>query len=230
MDWKWYVSHETEVENGIRLTRQRLRLTGDDAGDFAQDARVFIARNGHRIFPAFRQRSSLKTYIARVIWRFGLDRSAAKKREKLRLDAVKMETQGLRAEPWHPRLTRDLSLAATAKAASWIRSLRPSDREQILRRFVHGEGVAQIAIQLGTTPSAAFKRLYRLLAAARKDLMEAGVSADNCDTICDWLHNADADFLRRAAETAESRQRTVRPPLMDESCKSPRRSKTQPAH
>ena len=60
--------------------------------------------------------------------------------------------------------------------ARWLRKLEREDRTLFIRRYWNGDGVKDLAEELGVRPNALTKRLLRLREALRRELEREGVS------------------------------------------------------
>ena len=60
--------------------------------------------------------------------------------------------------------------------ARWLRKLEREDRTLFIRRYWNGDGVKELAEELGVRPNALTKRLLRLREALRRELEREGVS------------------------------------------------------
>ena len=60
--------------------------------------------------------------------------------------------------------------------ARWLRKLEREDRTLFIRRYWNGDGVKELAGELGVRPNALTKRLLRLREALRRELEREGVS------------------------------------------------------
>lgn len=199
MDWQAYDAHSREVESAIGVIRRRLRASAGEMDDFAQDARVFVARHSRAIFPAFRGRSSLTTYLTKVLWHYWIRWYRAKADPTTRGEASSCRSlrDPLQNEQESGRLF-ECCLAGQCfehEVRLWIRQLSEQERTLIHRRFVLGEQMADIARELQTTPTAAFKRTYRLVGTLRRRLAAAGITAHESSDIQVWLRSTDNDLF-----------------------------------
>ena len=60
--------------------------------------------------------------------------------------------------------------------ARWLRKLEREDRALFVRRYWNGDGVKELAGELGVRPNALTKRLLRLREALRRELEREGVA------------------------------------------------------
>ena len=72
-----YLKYQGVIERVIRMISRRLRLSESDAPDFAQDARLWLIRDG--IISRFENRSSLVTFLFTAMFRFGVSWQQARR-------------------------------------------------------------------------------------------------------------------------------------------------------
>lgn len=144
-----------------RLVRLGARMLGNvtDAEDLVQEA--FLRAHRALIERQFDGRSSVETWLYRIVSNLAVDQLRARKRRGGRTEEASdemMSTQGNSAE----------TLLALRELDEWMSELAPEQRVALVLSAVEGRSNAEIAVMLNTTEGSVEQRLVRARATLRQ--------------------------------------------------------------
>ena len=154
-----------------RLVRLAARVLGDvsEAEDVVQDSYVKTYRA--LTSGAFDGRSSIETYLYRVVVNASVD-------ERRRRGRRPMPTDTLADISWDGRPLAEARIALT-ELADWLEALPSEQHAAIVLKCVEGLSSAEVATTLGCSEGAVEQRLVRARAALRR--RSAGADSDQSD-------------------------------------------------
>ena len=174
-----YVVYSQAIDRVIIGVCRRRRLRRDEAGDFAQDVRVYLLVDKERVLRLFAGRSALETYLYRVI-----DRECVrwKRREERRTARLFAQTclvepaDSLPCECGRPLQALmecaddQMECRRRAILAQAVLRLDVQSRRLIILRFERGLDVEARGRVLCLTPKAVYRRLERVVCRLQRDV------------------------------------------------------------
>jgi RNA polymerase sigma-70 factor (ECF subfamily) len=156
--------HELVDRHGKALFRSAVSLapTRSDAEDLVQETFA----SAYKSLPAFDGRSSVRTWLTRILIRRAADawRAGRNRRQNVTLDAVE------------PATAKRTSVDQRLDLAAVLERLEPSHREVIVLREMQGLSYSEIAEHLNVPQGTVESRLHRARAELRRRL--TGYSTD----------------------------------------------------
>ena len=156
-----------------------------EKSDLAQHLRLFLLEHGRRLLERFDRRSSLETYISRVLEKQAITRLRSRMRRSRHLTGLDAAGSVTSCQPSiidslieHETLLRRRRAASRALAA-----MAPEERNFICRCLRKEETMDEIAHSFGITRAAAYSRSHRLIERLRDHARNAMTDPIRSDPI-----------------------------------------------
>lgn len=119
---------------------------------------------------------SLRAYLGAILRNLSISRYRAAHAQK-RFDGMEILLSELEdCVPGPENVQRTVEAAELGGLiGKWLEGLEAEDRALFVRRYWNGDGVKELAAELGVRPNALTKRLLRLREALRRELEKEGV-------------------------------------------------------
>lgn len=170
-----YSSYEVETARAVRMVAARLRMTSDEAEDFAQEALLYLLEH-ENVFAAYAGKSKVESYLFPILFRFALRRRSHNApwlvSDSLLAGRSLVQVPSAAPQPDAEVLARRVCLAVRAA----LLQLPPEMRSAIRDRFLFGTELRSLADTLGTSSKTIYRRWDRARATLQAAVIAAGVS------------------------------------------------------
>jgi RNA polymerase sigma factor (sigma-70 family) len=182
-----FVTHSDEVIRAAKSVCRRCHVLPADSDDFLQDVYAYLLSNEQKVFGGFAGRSTLETYLFRVISRFAYRRMAVRRYRRTEVlddDLASTVHTSATQEGDLLRLENSGLLRQVNCALAEALSSMPLQARQLIRlRILEGLDAKRTAIALGLTPKAVYRRTDRALLRLRNKLERRGITEDDIHLI-----------------------------------------------